>query len=407
MLEFYKKALLALILVIVADALFASLLIHQSYLSLSILPAPKSGGWRYVTYSDVATGGSSTIRVRESDRERLRFDLKVTDAAQFPYVSAELFMIDAKGRPALVDWSKYRNVTFLAKCAPASSMMMVITTFDEKVSKLGKLETYKSPGTYFSCNEKGVPVNLDMHRLTMPDWWLTWMKLDLADQSYTLNKVQKIVFGTSYASPRNVDSHVEISALTLRGRDYRYLYALAVVILASWAVFGVWFVRAHSRALIASLDSRLKKDLALVAYRQLTLEPYKDKEKASILRFIATNYVDPELDLERVVAGTGANRTKVNDVLKTELGMTFTSYLNKLRLTEAARLLAEKSGAAVAEIAYSVGYANVSYFNKLFKEEYGCTPKEFRSLASPQVTPAAPPPAEPSGPSVDDPRTPD
>ncbi|WP_157200825.1 AraC family transcriptional regulator [Massilia sp. Root351] len=37
----------------------------------------------------------------------------------------------------------------------------------------------------------------------------------------------------------------------------------------------------------------------------------------------------------------------------------------------------------MAEIAYSVGYANVSYFNKLFKEEYGCTPKAFRSLATP------------------------
>jgi AraC-like DNA-binding protein len=165
------------------------------------------------------------------------------------------------------------------------------------------------------------------------------------------------------------------------------------LIVATFAAFGSWFFRAHTRALTASLDSRLKKDLALVAYRQLTLEPYKDKEKAVILRFISTNYADTELDLERVVAGTGANRNKVNDVLKMELGMTFTSYLNKLRLTEAARLLAEKSGAGIAEIAYSVGYANIPYFNKLFKDEYGCTPKAFRSLATRQETPTSPPDA--------------
>jgi AraC-like DNA-binding protein len=85
-----------------------------------------------------------------------------------------------------------------------------------------------------------------------------------------------------------------------------------------------------------------------------------------------------------VTAGTGANRNKVNEVLKTELGLTFSSYLNKLRLTEAARLLTEKNSAAVAEIAYSVGYANVSYFNKLFKDEYGCTPKAFRTIATQQ-----------------------
>jgi AraC-like DNA-binding protein len=62
--------------------------------------------------------------------------------------------------------------------------------------------------------------------------------------------------------------------------------------------------------------------------------------------------------------------------------MTFTRYINKLRLTEAARLLTDKTGKPIAEIAYSVGYANASYFNKLFKEEYGCTPKAFRALAT-------------------------
>ena len=77
----------------------------------------------------------------------------------------------------------------------------------------------------------------------------------------------------------------------------------------------------------------------------------------------------------------------MNYILKTELGFTFSGYLNKLRLTEAARLLAEKDSATVAEIAYSVGYSNVSYFNKLFKEEYGCTPKAFRSFATQQEHP--------------------
>jgi AraC-like DNA-binding protein len=73
-----------------------------------------------------------------------------------------------------------------------------------------------------------------------------------------------------------------------------------------------------------------------------------------------------------------------------ELGMTFTSYLKKLRLTEAARLLTEKAGATVTEIGYSVGYPNPPYFNKLFKKEYGCTPKVFRKLATQPASPSGP-----------------
>jgi AraC-like DNA-binding protein len=396
--EFYKKALLALIGLVIADALLAFFLIYQSYLSVPVLATPKAGaGWHYIINSDVVMGGTSTVRIPDLQREQLRFDFRVTDAGKYPFASAGLVLHDAKGKLALVDWSKYTDISFLAKCAPANSMIFSISTFDPAISKVGDFLTYRSPGTYFSCNERGVPVSLDLTRLAIPDWWFNSVKLELSHQGYELNRVSKIIFGTSSQSPLHVDSYLDISELVLHGRDYRYIWALVLLVLASWLAFAWWFFRAHSHALTASLNARMKKDLPLAAYRQLTLEPYKDKEKATVLRYIATNYTDTELDLESVVTATATNRNKVNEVLKTELGMTFTSYLNKLRLTEAARLLAEQSGAAIAEIAYSVGYSNVSYFNKLFKEEYGCTPKSFRSLASQQEAPGAPSTADVSG----------
>jgi len=397
--QFFKKALLALIGLVIGDALLASFLFYQSYLSVALVPAPKAGaGWHYMTNSDVEMGGTSTVAIAVPQHGQLRYEFKLTEVGKYPFASAGLVLHDSKGRLALVDWSKYSDITFLAKCAPANSMVFSVSTFDPKVSRVGEFLTYRSPGTYFSCNERGVPVSLDLTRLTIPDWWFYTVKLDLSHQGYELTKVAKFIFGTSSQSPMNVASSLEISELELHGRDYRYIAALVVMLLASWAAFAWWFFRAHSLALTASLNSRMKKDLPLVAYRQLTLEPYKDKEKATVLRYIATNYTNTELDLESVVSATGTNRNKVNELLKTELGMTFTSYLNKLRLTEAARLLAEKSGAAIAEIAYSVGYSNVSYFNKLFKEEYGCTPKSFRLLASQQeatceATPVEAPPA--------------
>jgi AraC-like DNA-binding protein len=381
--EFYRKSLLALILLVVADALLAVLLIQQSYLSLPLLPV-QDLQWRYYYNTDQSMQGTSTVKIDSSTRERLRFDFHLTKAAPYPFISAGMVLNDRHGKELQVDLTKYTSATFNAKCAPANEMIMSISTFDEKVSKPGDFITYRSPSTFFACNEKGVPVTLDLTRLSIAQWWFDMFKLDLTQPEYKLNRASKIVFGTSSRSPFYTDSHAEISDLVLRGRDYRYIDALIVIVICSVAIFAVLFFRAYGRALTASLDAKMKKDLPLMAYRQLTLEPYKDKEKASVLRFIATNYTNTELDLEAVVAGTGANRNKVNEVLKTELGMTFTGYLNKLRLTEAARLLTENSNAAVAEIAYSVGYGNVSYFNKLFKEEYGCTPKIFRTMASHQ-----------------------
>jgi AraC-like DNA-binding protein len=378
---FYRKALLALIFLVIANLLLASWCLYLSYPAQALLPAGTMP-WHYGSYADAVMDGTSSIRIDARQRERLRFDYTLTGVAKYPSVSAELTLADSKGTDRVMDWSKYGTVTFMARCQPANSLMLMLSVFDDAVSRPGDFRTYRPAGTYFTCNERGMRVSLDLNRLSVPEWWFSTVRLDPSRQGYGLERVARIVFATSYNSPRDIPSHVEISDLVLHGRDERYLVAAGFIAIASIAAFGLWFFRAYSRALVASLGVQLARDRPLVAYRQLTLEPYRDREKAAVLKYIATNYANTELDLECVATGTGVNRNKINEVLKSELGMTFTAYLKTLRLTEAARLLAANGNAAIAEIAYSVGDGNVSYFNKLFKEEYGCTPKAFRAHAT-------------------------
>jgi AraC-like DNA-binding protein len=393
---FYKKALVAFVLLLVADVLIACFCIYRSYPATTL--APMDHGevrWRLAPVADSSYGGASTVRIKEATPGSLSFQFRISEAIAHPWASAALWFDGADGKPAVVDFSQYSTVTFIAKCKPANSLILYITTVNGSAGTPGARLTYTPVTTYFSCNEKGTAVSLDLTRLAIPDWWYEAEGVDIVRRSYKLDQVARWEFGASAYSPRERDSDVEISDLTLHGRDDRYLVALAAILVIGWGAFGIWFYGAQSRALIAKLGSRLKKDLPLSAYRQLTLEPFEDKEKAAILRFIATNYANAGLDLDGIAAATGASRHKINEVLKTELGMTLSGYLRKLRLTEAARLLNDKADATVAEIAHSVGYANGSYFNKLFKDEYGCTPKEFRKLTRGLNTPWDHPVAKP------------
>jgi AraC-like DNA-binding protein len=400
--EFFRKALVALILLLIADALAACFCIDRSHPSTSLIP--NGGGWphwRPVTTTDAALGGTSTIRILEPGRQSLRFDFRVTGAANYPYVAADMLFEDGRGNGMPADLSRYTNVSFVAKCSPANSLLFAMPLFDAAIARPGEFWTYPAPSTYFSCSERGMPVSLDLTRLSIPQWWFGAYKVDPARQSYKLDQVAKFVFGISHRSPRDVESHVEISEFTLRGRDDRYLVALAIIVVTSWAAFAAWFLRAHSRALAASLNARLAGDMSFVAYRELTLEPFKDKEKAAILQFIGMHFADPDLNMATVTARIGADRKKINEILKTELGLTFTGYVTTLRLTEAARLLNDDHGTPIADIAHAVGYTNISHFNKLFKEEYGCTPGMFRSHATQPAAPPEPAPAGPSNPPAD------
>jgi AraC-like DNA-binding protein len=382
--EFYNKALVVFLCLLTASILVGYICINRTYLYLQLVPSDESElHWQSEVDSDVRDGGSSSVKIND-DQFSLSFEFNITKKAQYPFVTTSLAFTDPDGKADLVDLSRYDSISFSAKCSPSNTLMLSVLTFDEKVSVLRDYLTYRAPSAFFSCNDTWASVELDLTRLETPQWWFDLFKLDLSRQAYTLDRVPKISFSSTFQSPSEVISSVQLNEIALKGRDWRYMYLFGGLMLGIWGGYLLWFFRVHTQTLISDLKDKIQKDRPLVAYQQLSVEPHKDKEKTAILRFMATGYANPDLDLEVMVATLGINRTKINDILKSELGFTFSTYLNKLRLTEAARLLTAVDEANIAEIAYSVGYKNVSYFNKLFKEEYGCTPKIFKNLCGKQ-----------------------
>lgn len=383
MLDFYKKALLIFTGLLLVSGLLAYICFDRTFLHLSLVPVPeKDYVWRAVPETDDYQGGTSTV-VLHDQQYSLDFELKTTDVAEYPFAALGLVFSDDNGEAALVDLSRYTSLSFNAKCSMANVLTFAASTVEKGITQTDDFLTYRSPTTFFSCDENWMPVELDLTRMETPQWWLDRFQLKLSMKDYRLDQVAKLVFGSTHQSPLNESVRIQIHQLQLLGRDWRFMYLLAGLMVVMWGGFGVWFFRAHTRALVNDLRSKIQKDRPLVAYQALSVEPQHDRDKDAILRFMATEYANPDLNLDTMIQRIGVSRTKINDILKEELGFTFTGYLNKLRLTEAARLLADKPEASIAEIAYSVGYKNVSYFNKLFKEDYGCTPKVFRSIYDP------------------------
>lgn len=67
----------------------------------------------------------------------------------------------------------------------------------------------------------------------------------------------------------------------------------------------------------------------------------------------------------------------VSKLIKKNSEYTFKEFLQRKRLNQATYLLTNTM-IPVENIIYTVGYNNNSYFHRLFKEEYGMTPKQYR-----------------------------
>ncbi|WP_291131582.1 hybrid sensor histidine kinase/response regulator transcription factor [Flavobacterium sp. UBA7682] len=79
---------------------------------------------------------------------------------------------------------------------------------------------------------------------------------------------------------------------------------------------------------------------------------------------------------EDFAAEVGMSRMQLHRKLKSLLGVSSTEFLRNERLKVSTELL-KKGNGNISEIAYSVGFNDVSYFSKCFKEMYHCTPTEY------------------------------
>ncbi len=63
-----------------------------------------------------------------------------------------------------------------------------------------------------------------------------------------------------------------------------------------------------------------------------------------------------------------------------ETGSSFIEYLQHIRIEQSCKLL-ESDTRSVGAIAEAVGYSDLKFFNKVFKETLGVTPREFRKMS--------------------------
>ena len=96
-----------------------------------------------------------------------------------------------------------------------------------------------------------------------------------------------------------------------------------------------------------------------------------------ILEYLQENY-KAKVDISNVSAYVGLNKDYLCRIFKEYTGQTLIEYLNHYRIECAAKLLAEGKH-KIINVAFEVGFDNVSYFIKTFKKYKKCTPSQYGS----------------------------
>ncbi len=106
-----------------------------------------------------------------------------------------------------------------------------------------------------------------------------------------------------------------------------------------------------------------------------------DQLMERIMQTVNEHLQDPDFNVDRLCEEVGLSRTQLHRKMKEITGISTGEFIRNLRLQQAARLIREGK-INIAQVAYSVGFNNQTYFSTVFKKHFGRTPTEYADEAT-------------------------
>jgi AraC-like DNA-binding protein len=134
----------------------------------------------------------------------------------------------------------------------------------------------------------------------------------------------------------------------------------------------------RTRNLIESrqrLRERFSRDMFLPSTNRL--QPSADEKFLQcIMAIVEPHLADADFDVEELGHEIAMSRSQLYRKLYHLTNHSPSDFLRTIRLRRAAELLSAKAG-SVSEVAYQVGYKDVSHFSKSFNKQFGVSPSGY------------------------------
>lgn len=145
---------------------------------------------------------------------------------------------------------------------------------------------------------------------------------------------------------------------------------------------GAMEVLGHAYVLINLIIRQYLQEMNMKTAKKSSLFEWELKAIHKISEEIRKNPERP-FSVSDISKTIGVSIPRLQLGFKEEYNMTVGLYIKEMRLREAERLL-RKTERNISEIVYSIGLSSRSYFSRIFKEKYNCSPSSYKNLLSPQ-----------------------
>jgi two-component system response regulator YesN len=128
---------------------------------------------------------------------------------------------------------------------------------------------------------------------------------------------------------------------------------------------------------VEDIQSWLRKKSFEISERLQLKKMKKNRKLIQEIQLYIHEHLGQDITLRQTAGSFSFSPNYLGHIFKEETGMNFSDYVISQRLETAKKML-QNPRLKIFEVADRVGYKNLPYFNRHFKEAYGMTPGEFR-----------------------------
>lgn len=103
------------------------------------------------------------------------------------------------------------------------------------------------------------------------------------------------------------------------------------------------------------------------------------REQIEHLMKVEEAFLQPNLKISDMAQRLGSNRNYIYEAINKEMGMSFSEYVNRLRVAHSQELMKKHPDMLLGEVAVKSGFSSTVSFYRSFKKYVGCAPKEWQS----------------------------
>lgn len=311
-------------------------------------------------YDDSASGGSSTISWNDKDSSSISFDYQLGNQYEYPYVGISI----EKDNDSTFQLANFDAVEISIKAKNGEKIPFNLRAVHPQFTQLSNDDSFVPFQAEIALRKNQSKYILPLTNFAVPLWWMKEHHVDSIILLEPLkNQIKSINIEGCALINTGIPDHIKIDKIRFFNNDpFTFPLILSALVLM---IVGYLAKRWNTQKKVEFVYTPTQKS--------------ENKEiTANILQFVHDNYHQETLSITTLKNEFGTSEANLSEYFKKETGVSFKQHLNAIRLTESKRLLTETE-LSISEIAYQVGYSNVSHFNRVFKQHEGITPTQYRT----------------------------